>query len=182
MKKKTIPAKPSSTKPHPVKAPSPAGESAERALVRDLAQILRDTELTEIEVEKAGLRVRVARQVTIAAAGLPGASDHAAHSEARPVPAPATVLSPALTPAEDRSTHPGALKSPMVGTAYAASQPGAAPFVKLGDSVKEGQTCLIIEAMKTMNQIPAPRAGKVIDILFKDATPVEFGEVLLIIE
>ena len=142
------------------------------AFIRELALLLDETSLTEIEIERSGLRVRVARNVSIAAA-LPTAV--AGTAVALPVAAAAAAIS-------DLSSHPGAVTSPMVGTAYWAPEPGAKPFVEVGSKVSLGQTLLIIEAMKTMNQIPAPRAGTVTQILIEDGQPVEFGEPLLIIE
>jgi acetyl-CoA carboxylase biotin carboxyl carrier protein len=148
--------------------------SADSALIRELATLLDETSLTEIEMERAGLRVRVARNVTIAAAMpaavAPGAS------------APVGVASAVAAAAADLSKHPGAVTSPMVGTAYWSPEPGAKPFIEVGSKVSVGQTLLIIEAMKTMNQIPSPRAGTVTQILVEDGQPVEFGEPLVIIE
>jgi acetyl-CoA carboxylase biotin carboxyl carrier protein len=148
--------------------------TSDGALIRELALLLDETSLTEIEIERAGLRVRVARNVSIAAS-VPAAASVAA-SMATPAPASA---SPA---AADFSKHPGAVPSPMVGTAYWAPEPGAKPFIEVGSKVSAGQTLLIIEAMKTMNQIPSPRAGTVTQILVEDGQPVEFGEPLVIIE
>jgi len=144
----------------------------ERELVRELAALLDETNLTEIEIERAGLRVRVARNITIAAA-MPAA----AHAPVAAAPA-ATI---AATPA-DAAKHPGVVPSPMVGTAYMAAEPGAKPFIDVGSKVKAGDTLLIIEAMKTMNQIPSPRTGTVTQIFVEDGQPVEFGEPLVIIE
>jgi acetyl-CoA carboxylase biotin carboxyl carrier protein len=146
----------------------------ERELIRELAMLLDETNLTEIEIERAGLRLRVARNISIAAAA--PVSYQPAAAPAAPAPAPA-----AAAPS-DISKHPGVVPSPMVGTAYRASEPGAKPFVDVGTKVKAGDTLLIIEAMKTMNQIPAPRAGTVTQILVEDGQPVEFGEPLVIIE
>jgi acetyl-CoA carboxylase biotin carboxyl carrier protein len=148
----------------------------EQSLIRDLAEILNDTGLTEIEVEREGLWVRVARQITHAA---PSAvhGPIVAH-----VPQPTSPLPAAGPVAPDAANHPGTVKSPMVGTTYMSSEPGAAPFIEVGSRVAQGQTLLIIEAMKTMNQIPAPKAGTVIAILIKNSQPVEFGEPLVIIE
>lgn len=144
----------------------------ERALIRDLAHLLVETGLTEIEIERDGLKVRVARQVTVAAA--------AAGPPARSSPAiPAASQAPA---GPDWASHPGAVKSPMVGTAYRAPEPGAAPFVDIGTRVTQGQTLLIIEAMKTMNHIPAPKAGVVTQILIENGQPVEYGEPMVVIE
>jgi acetyl-CoA carboxylase biotin carboxyl carrier protein len=149
-------------------AKSKGGDSA---LIRELALLLDETNLTEIEIERAGLRVRVARNVSIATA-MPANFQPAAHPAA--AAAPASVA--------DIAKHPGMVPSPMVGTAYWASEPGAKPFIEVGSKVAIGQTLLIIEAMKTMNQIPSPRAGTVTQILVEDGQPVEFGEPLVIIE
>jgi acetyl-CoA carboxylase biotin carboxyl carrier protein len=138
-------------------------------LIRQLAELLNETGLTEIEVEQNNTRVRIARTLTITAAA------------PAPAPAPAAPSAAELRPTEP-ANRAGTLTSPMVGTAYRSSEPGAKPFVEVGDRVKEGQTVMIIEAMKTMNQIPAPRAGTVKEILVDDAQPVEFGEPLMIIE
>jgi len=147
----------------------------DRALIRELALLLDETSLTEIEIERAGLRVRVARNINIAAA-MP--------APYQPPPAPHASAPASVTPAAiaDMAKHPGAVPSPMVGTAYLASEPGAKPFIDVGVKVSAGQTLLIIEAMKTMNQIPSPRAGTVTQILVEDGQPVEFGEPLVIIE
>jgi len=161
-------------------ARQPEGKSTDKvssddsALIRELALLLDETSLTEIEIERAGLRVRVARNVSIAAA-VPAAI---------PMPAVALAGAPvaAAAAAADLSKHPGVVPSPMVGTAYWAPEPGAKPFIEVGSKVSAGQTLLIIEAMKTMNQIPSPRAGTVTQILVEDGQPVEFGEPLVIIE
>ena len=160
-------------------ARQPADKSSKNddsALIRELALLLDETSLTEIEIERAGLRVRVARNVSVAAS----------------VPAaylPATAAAPAAVGAAaaggamaDPAKHPGAVPSPMVGPCYWSPEPGAKPFVEVGTKVSAGQTLLIIEAMKTMNQIPSPRAGVVTQILVEDGQPVEFGEPLVIIE
>jgi acetyl-CoA carboxylase biotin carboxyl carrier protein len=141
-------------------------------LVKRLAGLLDETRLTEIEYAIGELRIRVTRQpapvhVAAQAAAVPGA--------ARAAEAPADA-------AEDLGKHPGAVKSPMVGTVYLSPQPGAPPFVRVGDTISMGQTLLIIEAMKVMNQIRAPKPGKVSRILVEDAGPVEFGQVVLVIE
>jgi acetyl-CoA carboxylase biotin carboxyl carrier protein len=149
--------------------------TSDGALIRELALLLDETSLTEIEIERAGLRVRVARNVSIAASVPVAAPVSAAPTAAGPVVAPAAATA-------DFSKHPGAVPSPMVGTAYWASEPGAKPFIEVGAKVSVGQTLLIIEAMKTMNQIPSPRAGTVTQILVEDGQPVEFGEPLVIIE
>ena len=150
----------------------------DQELLRDLAAILNDTGLAEIEIEQPGLRLRVARGGTNVMAYAPQA--------AAPAPAPAPAVSapaPAAAPvASDPAANPGAVKSPMVGTVYLAPSPGAANFVAVGKDVKQGQTILIVEAMKTMNQIPAPRSGKITQILVEDGEPVEFGQALVVIE
>src|SRR5580658_4703360 len=150
--------------------------TSDGALIRELALLLDETSLTEIEIERAGLRVRVARNVSIAAS-VPAAAPAAA----APAAAPALAAAAAATTA-DFSKHPGAVPSPMVGTAYWASEPGAKPFIEVGSKVSIGQTLLIIEAIKTKNQIPSTRAGTVTQILVEDGQPVEFGEPLVIIE
>lgn len=152
-----------------------AKPSDERELIRELATLLDETNLTEIEIERAGLRVRVARNISVAAA-VP-ASHHAASPSVAATPTAAAAPLPS-----DVAKHPGAVPSPMVGTAYLASEPGAKPFIDIGSKVKIGETLLIIEAMKTMNQIPSTRAGTVTQILVEDGQPVEFGEPLVIVE
>ncbi|MFK4507835.1 acetyl-CoA carboxylase biotin carboxyl carrier protein [Bradyrhizobium daqingense] len=150
--------------------------SEDSALVRELALLLDETSLTEIEIERAGLRLRVARNISVAATmPMPMAAAPAA------LPVAASPTAPAAA-AADLSKHPGAVTSPMVGTAYWAPEPGAKPFIDVGAKVSVGQTLLIIEAMKTMNQIPSPRAGTVTQILVEDGQPVEYGEPLVIIE
>lgn len=155
--------------------PTPA-DAIDTRLVKKLADILGDTGLSEIEVESGDLKIRVSRQ----------ASATAVHYAA-PAPAIAPAAAPAApaavaAPAEAAPQRGEAVKSPMVGTVYLQPQPGADAFCKPGDKVKEGQTLLIIEAMKTMNPIPAPRAGTVVEVLVGDAQPVEFGEPLVVIE
>jgi acetyl-CoA carboxylase biotin carboxyl carrier protein len=137
-------------------------------VIRELASLLDETNLTEIEWEEADRRVRVSR-------------GGGAHIITAPTVA-AVPGTPVATAADDPSKHAGAVKSPMVGTAYLSSEPGAAPFAKEGDTVSAGQTLLIVEAMKTMNPITAPRAGVVTKILIEDSMPVEFGEPLMIVE
>ncbi len=149
--------------------------SDDSALIRELATLLNETSLSEIEIERAGLRVRVARTISIAA------SMPASPPAAAPAPASVEAAAPAAG-ATDFSKHPGMVPSPMVGTAYWAPEPGAKPFIEVGTRVTAGQTLMIIEAMKTMNQIPSPRAGTVTHILVEDGQPVEFGEPLVIIE
>lgn len=154
---------------------SPANlKSDDSALIRELALLLDETSLTEIEIERAGLRLRVARNVSVAAA-MP-----ASFAPAALLGAAAASAAPAA--GADLAKHPGVVPSPMVGTAYWAPEPGAKPFIDVGSKVSAGQTLLIIEAMKTMNQIPSPRAGTVTQILVEDGQPVEFGEPLVIIE
>ncbi len=146
----------------------------DKETIRDLADILNETDLTDIEVEHGDLRIRVSRKVTVQAA-----------ATVMPAAAPAAVAAPAAAPAAEQGAADiakNAVPSPMVGTAYLAPAPGARNFIEVGTQVKEGQTLLIIEAMKTMNQIPAPRAGTVKAILVEDAQPVEFGEPLVVIE
>lgn len=146
----------------------------DRELIQELSKLLDETGLTEIEIEQDGQRVRVAR-------GAAAATVIAPLARSTPVAAPQPIAESMSAPL-DPAKHPGVVKSPMVGTAYAAPEPGAKPFVEVGSKVKAGDTLLIVEAMKTMNQIPAPRAGTVIQILFEDGQPVEFGEPLAIIE
>jgi acetyl-CoA carboxylase biotin carboxyl carrier protein len=151
--------------------------SPELELINSLAGILNATGLTEIELDQKGVRVRVSKTVNAVA--------HVGHAMSAPLhTAPMAGLAtaketPVVAAAGDAA---GTVKSPMVGTAYITSAPGAAPFITVGSQVKEGQTLLIIEAMKTMNQIPAPRSGKITSILFDNGQPVEFGEALLVIE
>jgi acetyl-CoA carboxylase biotin carboxyl carrier protein len=144
-------------------------DNAEQRLIRDLAALLNETGLSEIEIEKSGLKVRVARTLHVAATAVQGG-----------LPASAAPVAPPV--AADPAKHPGAVKSPMVGTAYRAPEPGAPNFVEVGKRVNAGDPLLIIEAMKTMNQIPAPKAGTVTAILVENGHPVEFGEPLFIIE
>jgi acetyl-CoA carboxylase biotin carboxyl carrier protein len=149
-------------------------KSDDSSVIRELALLLDETGLSEIEIERAGLRVRVARNISMTAS-MP--------SNYQPVASPAaTAAATAAVDAADLAKHPGVVPSPMVGTAYWASEPGAKPFIEVGTKVSVGQTLLIIEAMKTMNQIPSPRAGTVTKILIEDGQPVEFGEPLVIIE
>ncbi|MEL6287815.1 MAG: acetyl-CoA carboxylase biotin carboxyl carrier protein [Pseudomonadota bacterium] len=146
----------------------------ETDLIRELAELLGDTGLSEIEIEREGLRLRVARNLTVTASA---ASPLAA---APTVPAP-TASGEAPATAAAAADDPGAVKSPMVGTAYLAAEPGAAPFVSVGSTVKEGQTIMIVEAMKTMNHIAATRGGTVSAVLVENGQPVEFGEPLVVI-
>jgi acetyl-CoA carboxylase biotin carboxyl carrier protein len=144
------------------------------AAIRELAELLTETGLTEIEVEQGGMRLRVARQASPVGSHVPVA---AAPSSQVAAPAP-VAEAPGPKP---EGLHLGAVTSPMVGTVYMSPQPGAAPFVKVGDQVKEGDTLLIVEAMKTMNPIVAPRAGSIAEICIHDTQPVEFGQTLLIL-
>jgi acetyl-CoA carboxylase biotin carboxyl carrier protein len=135
--------------------------------IRELAALLEETGLTEIEVTDKERRLRVARQGTPVAAV---------------APAPVAIPAAPAPVADDVANHPGVLRSPMVGTAYLSPEPGAAAFIKVGDTVAQGQTLLIIEAMKVMNQIPAARGGRVARILIENGSPVEYGQPLLLIE
>ncbi len=159
-------------------AKPPKSSLVDRDLIRELSELLDETGLSEIEIEQDGKRIRVARNLVGASAVMAappppvaprGGEPLAQMSDAGPLPA-------------DASKHPGLVTSPMVGTAYGAPEPGAKPFIEIGSKVKVGDTLLIVEAMKTMNQIPAPRAGTVTQILFEDGQPVEFGEPLVIVE
>ncbi|WP_018699867.1 acetyl-CoA carboxylase biotin carboxyl carrier protein [Amorphus coralli] len=140
-------------------------------LIRALAGLLHETDLTELEVEQEGLRVRVSRAVAATAVAAAPAAPVERAALAEPAPARG-----------GRDASADAVKSPMVGTAYLAPEPGARPYVEVGDTVQEGQTILIVEAMKTMNQIPAPRSGKITAIYVEDGQPVEFGEPLVAVE
>jgi len=153
----------------------PTTPLVDHALIHELTKLLNETGLTEIEIEQNGQRVRVARRAVVAA------TTPAPLAVAAPAPTPQPVTESAATPV-DLSKNPGVVSSPMVGTAYVAAEPGAKPFIEIGSKVKVGDTLLIVEAMKTMNQIPSPRAGTVIQILIEDGQPVEFGEPLVIIE
>ncbi|OYW68192.1 MAG: acetyl-CoA carboxylase, biotin carboxyl carrier protein [Bosea sp. 12-68-7] len=144
-------------------------------LVRELAQLLNETDLTEIEVEKGDLRVRVARTIT-ATVQVPAATAPVL-AAAPAAPAPAVP-----TDAKAATAHPGTVPSPMVGTAYRRPSPDAKPFVEIGSVVKAGERVLLVEAMKTFNDIVAPRAGTVVAIMVEDGQPVEYGEPLLVIE
>jgi acetyl-CoA carboxylase biotin carboxyl carrier protein len=139
--------------------------------IRQLAELLDDTNLTEIEVAAGDNRIRVARQGTMVAA-----------APAMAPAAPVVASAPAAAAPSDAGSHPGAVKSPMVGVVYFAPEPGAAPFISVGSSVSEGQTLMLIEAMKTFNPIRAPKSGKVSQILATDGHPVEYDEPLIIIE
>lgn len=148
------------------------GATAE--LIRELANLLRETGLGELEIQDKNIRVRLARGTQhMAGAVVPRSA---------PEPEPVDTRSGEATAEANLALHPGLVKSPMVGTAYLAPAPGAANFVEIGKQVKEGQTIIIIEAMKTMNQIQAPRSGRVTRIFVENGQPVEYGEPLLIIE
>ncbi len=144
----------------------------DQGLIRDLAGILNDTDLTEIEIEQGELRIRVSR------AGTPMMAAPQAYAVAA---GPSPVAAPVAVPATP-ATSANAVPSPMVGTAYLSPAPGEPPFIEMGTKVKEGQTILIIEAMKTMNQIAAPRSGTITAIIFEDGQPVEYGQPLVVIE
>jgi len=152
---------------------APAADPIDARLVRRLADILTETGLSEIEVEHSGLKIRVAKTLTAA----PMQVMHGAPAAPAPVaaaPAPAEAAAPVRATGDT-------VNSPMVGSVYLQPEPGAEPFVKVGDTVTAGQTLMIVEAMKTMNPIPAPKAGKILDILVEDGQPVEFGEPLAVI-
>ena len=148
----------------------------DRDAIRELAEILNETGLTEIEVEEKDMKVRVSKGGS--------AVSYAAPAMMAPAPAAAPAAAPvaAAAPAVSDAAHPGAVKSPMVGTAYHAPEPGAAPFIEVGKRINAGDTVMIIEAMKVMNPIKADKSGTITKILAEDATPVEFGDVLAIIE
>jgi acetyl-CoA carboxylase biotin carboxyl carrier protein len=148
------------------------GMRVDAELVRQLAELLNDNHLTEIEVEDGDRRIAVKRQITAAPAA----------AFAAPAPAAAPAAAPAPAADVPPAAHPGAVKSPMVGTVYLSGEPGAKPFAAPGQSVREGETLVIIEAMKVMNPIVAPRSGTVIQVLVQDAQPVEFDQPLVIIE
>lgn len=151
---------------------SDAKSAIDKTMIRDLAALMDETGLTEIEIEQNAMRLRVARQPAPMAAYAP-----------MPAPAAAPVAAAAsAAPAKAGAEHPGTVKSPMVGTAYRSPEPGAQPFVEIGAKVQSGQTVLIVEAMKTMNHIPAPKPGTVVQIMVQDGQPVEYGEPLFIIE
>jgi acetyl-CoA carboxylase biotin carboxyl carrier protein len=152
-----------------------AKPSLDQELIRELAQLLTETGLTEIEIDREGVRVRVARQL------IAGPAVSAAVAPAVPAAAGSGQLAGAGADA-DPAKHPGCVRSPMVGVAYLSPEPGASPFVSVGSRVSQGQTLLIIEAMKTMNHIPAPKAGVVTQVLITNSQPVEFGEPLVIVE
>jgi acetyl-CoA carboxylase biotin carboxyl carrier protein len=153
----------------PGSTPTSRSPAVDHKVIRELAKLLDETGLTEIEFERDGVSIRVARH----SAGRGRIVD----APLAPPTAPVPVAIPA-----DPTQHPGLVASPMVGTAYLGAAPGARPFVEVGSQVKAGETLIVIEAMKTMNQIPAPRSGTVIQVLVEDGQPVEYGEPLMIIE
>jgi len=155
---------------------APAADPIDARLVRRLADILTETGLSEIEVEHGGLKIRVAKNLVAA----PMQVMHAAAAPVAPA-APAAAAPAAAEAAPTVRAKGDEVKSPMVGSVYLQPEPGSEPFVKVGDTVAAGQTLMIIEAMKTMNPIPAPKAGKVLEILVEDGQPVEFGEPLAVI-
>ena len=164
-----------------------ASSQSDQDLIRSIAELLNEQNLAEIEIEREDIRVRVTRsyatpavqQVSMA----PGLAPHPHHAPAAPNSvAPAGVAANISLPADDLATNPGTLTSPMVGTAYLSPEPGKPPFVTVGSKVSEGQTVLIIEAMKTMNQIPAHRSGTISRIVVEDTQPVEYGQPLVVIE
>ncbi len=150
------------------KKKSDKSSSMDADLIRELADLLRETGLTEIEIEHKDMRVRVAR------GGAPAPAVMAAP--------PTAVSSPDAASDTTSAVHPGTVASPMVGTVYRSPEPGADTFVEVGSAVSEGQTVMIVEAMKTMNHIPSPRAGTITQILVEDGQPVEYGEPLVVIE
>lgn len=166
---------PGTTGTAPKKVTETMSTKIDSELVRQLADVLNETGLTEVEYESGGLRIRVARNVqhTVMSAA-PAAM---AYAPAAAATAPAAPATPA-----DAANHPGAVKSPMVGVAYLSPEPGAAPFITVGASISEGQTIALIEAMKTFNPVKAPRSGKIVRIMVENGAPVEYGEVLVVIE
>jgi len=152
-----------------------ASMQVDAGLVRQLAELLDDTHLTEIEVQDGDRRIRVVRNIAVAAPAI------AAPVAAAPLPA-AAPAAPAPAAAAPAGDHPGTIKSPMVGTAYLAASPGAKHFVNVGDTVAAGDTLLIVEAMKVMNPIVSPRAGKVTQLMVDNGQPVEFDQPLAIVE
>ena len=165
-----------SARPAAPTRPAAAASGIDAGLVRELAGLLSGTDLTEIEVEKGDLRIRVARETRYAVAAAPTPL-------AAPVAAPATVAVPATPAAAGApASHPGAVKSPMVGTAYRRPNPDSAPFVEVGSVVKAGDKIVLVEAMKTFNEIVAPKGGTVTAIFVEDGQPVEYDQTLVIIE
>src|SRR5947209_1528737 len=161
----------------PKKSATPTG-GIDTTLVREMAQLLAEAGITEIEVQKGDLRIRVARMPAALAPAVPSPVS----VQVAPSPAPVVLATQPASPAQSAADHPGAVKSPMVGTAYLRPSPEAKQFVEIGSQVKAGEKILLVEAMKTFNEIVAPRAGTVTQILVEDGQPVEYGEPLLIIE
>ena len=151
-------------------------QTIDKDLIRDLAALLKETELSEIEFEHDDFRIRVSRNAA------PAPMIYAEPQKARTTLPPPADVPPATGSLADPARHPGCVPSPMVGTAYLSPEPGAAPYVEVGATVRAGQTILIVEAMKHMNEVGAPRAGTVVAILVEDGQPIEFGEPLMIIE
>jgi acetyl-CoA carboxylase biotin carboxyl carrier protein len=149
----------------------------DKDLIRELAELLRETDLAEIEIEQDDFRIRVARSVP---AAVPVAHVEPPRTASAGAAAPAEAAQPRSL--ADPARHPGCVPSPMVGTAYRSPEPGTKPFVEVGDMVNVGQTILIVEAMKHMNEVAAPHAGRVVEVLVEDGQPVEYGEPLMIIE
>lgn len=158
-------------------SPKTPADPIDTRLVRKLADILTDTGLSEIEVEHGGLKVRVAKTLTAAPVHVAAPAPVAHHA-----PAPAAAAPAAAAEAAPQRARGDTVNSPMVGTVYLQPQPGSPAFVKVGDTIEAGQTLMIVEAMKTMNPIPAPKGGKIVEILVEDGQPVEFGEPLAVIE
>ena len=163
---------------HKSDSKKPADGPIDAEVVRELAEIIAATGLTEIEVERGDLRVRVAREL-IAAPQAVAATIPAVAAPAAPAAPVAAAAAPAA--AEDVADHPGTVPSPMVGTAYLSPDPDSPPFITVGQTVEEGATLLLIEAMKTFNPITAPRSGKILRIVVEDAEPVEFGQPLVVL-
>lgn len=161
-----------------------ASPQSDQDLIRSIAELLNEQNLAEIEIEREDIRVRVTRSYAAPAVqhvAMPAAAAHPAPA-ATPTVAPAGAANNISLPADDLATNPGTLTSPMVGTAYLSPEPGKPPFVTVGSRVSEGQTILIIEAMKTMNQIPAHRSGTITRVVVEDTQPVEYGQPLVVIE
>jgi len=151
---------------------------SEITVIRELAEILRETDLSDIEVSRGDLTLKISRR---AAKQVITTGVTTAGTAPVPQPQPIAPETPAPKGSVDMSAHPGAVRSPMVGTTYLASEPGKPPFVKVGDTVAEGDTLMLIEAMKTFNPIAAPTSGKIIDLMVEDGQPVEFDEILVVI-
>jgi acetyl-CoA carboxylase biotin carboxyl carrier protein len=158
------------------------GGGFDKELIRELAALLEETGLTEIEVEHEGRRIKVARGVNLTTTLTTDLPQGEPRETVRPAKSEGPKSAKRAGQAEEFIVHPGTVTSPMVGTAYRSAEPGAPPFVEIGAKVTAGQTLLIIEAMKTMNQIPSPRSGTVVAILVEDGQPVEYGEPLAVIE